>query len=323
LPKPGREFAEVEQAFDEKHAVDEARRCLRCGPCGECRVCVPSCNRRHIMVRIHDGNGDRPATALVRAPSTVAMGLATASAKSGWLLPSIEARNLSEIDTSACDDAEALAVRAQIVDERCRACGLCVEVCPFHAVSLVEVEGDHSRAYIEPALCRGCNLCTAVCPTRAALPSALSPEWWGDRVEDVFRPTAAEAPPTQPYVVLACQRRAGALERALDLHGFHVEVIRFRCVGQIDAGMLLELHRQGARGVLVAGCETQRCRFGEGARLAEEQVERARSLLRILGRNDTCFVADWSKDRAGDPLDIPLERFLAGGSLQAAPSARS
>jgi len=110
--------------------------------------------------------------------------------------------------------------------------------------------------------------------------------------------------------VLACQRRAGALERGFEQAGIHVEVIRFRCVGQVDAGMLLELHRQGARGILVAGCRTRRCRFGSGAELAVEQIERARALLGLFGVGKDCIVADWSQNRAEDPLDPPLRRLV-------------
>ncbi len=114
-------------------------------------------------------------------------------------------------------------------------------------------------------------------------------------------------------MVLACPRRAGAGESALLRHGAHGEVIRFRCVGQVDAGMLLDLRHLGARAVLVAGCATERCRFGSGAALAAEQVERAKALIGLLG-NDSEFVwSDWSKDRAGDPLDAPVLHMLADG----------
>jgi len=150
-----------------------------------------------------------------------------------------------------------------------------------------------------------------VCLTKAAVASALSPQWWGSRLEDAFHVAAQSTPPAEPYVVLACQRRAGGLESAVDRPGRHVEVIRFRCVGQVDAGMLLELYRQGARGILVAGCETDRCRFGEGARLAMEQVERARTLLRLLGEDAQRIRCDWSAGRARDPLTVPVQALVA------------
>ena len=110
--------------------------------------------------------------------------------------------------------------------------------------------------------------------------------------------------------MLACQRRAGALESALLRHGAHIEVIRFRCVGQIDAGMLLDLQRLGARGVLVAGCSSDRCRFDVGAQLAAVQTERARALIELLGGDSARLRSDWSVSRGADPLDEPIMQML-------------
>jgi coenzyme F420-reducing hydrogenase delta subunit/ferredoxin len=321
LPEPGREFAEVEQAFDPEDAVAEARRCLRCGPCGDCHICAPTCQRRHIMVRLRSTNGasgagTREPTALVRTPGHVARALDVDRPTSAWLLPGITPETLPEIDTSKAAAVELRPVRAHILEERCRGCGRCIEVCHFGAPKLSDRPGPDLKAHIEATLCRGCNLCTAVCPTKATVPSALSPEWWGSRLEDIFSfSTAAgrDEPSTQPVVVLACQRRAGAMEAAMDRHGVHVEVIRFRCVGQVDAGMLVELYRQGARGILVAGCLADRCRFEGGAEMAMEQVNRARAILSLLGGDPGRIACDWSGGRAKDPLDVPVKRLVENG----------
>jgi heterodisulfide reductase subunit A len=51
---------------------------------------------------------------------------------------------------------------AEVLAERCVACGMCVEVCPAGAAALEEVRGRR-RAEINPALCKGCGLCVAAC----------------------------------------------------------------------------------------------------------------------------------------------------------------
>ena len=89
----------------------------------------------------------------------------------------------------------------------------------------------------------------------------------------------------------------------------HAEVIRFRCVGQVDAGMLLELVRQPFQRVLVAGCVQRRCRFTSGAERAGIQLDRARGILGALGLDDARLAADWSPDRAGDRLEPALARL--------------
>jgi ferredoxin/coenzyme F420-reducing hydrogenase delta subunit len=276
------------------------------------------------MVRVPGGNGaPGGSTALVRAPGNVTMALSVARPTTGWLLPDIKPGRLPEIDTSTGRPVELLPARVQIDTVRCRGCGRCVEICPFGAADFFDTDEPNPRVRIEPALCRGCNLCTAVCPAKAAMGSALSPVWWGSRVEDAFDETTARRLPGPPYVVLACQRRAGALEASLDQQGVHAEVIRFRCVGQVDAGMLLELYRLGARGILMAGCATDRCRFGSGAQLAMEQVERARSMLRLLGADAERIACDWAGNRAQDPLDEPLKRLIAQKRPAAGATRRS
>jgi NADPH-dependent glutamate synthase beta subunit-like oxidoreductase/coenzyme F420-reducing hydrogenase delta subunit/Pyruvate/2-oxoacid:ferredoxin oxidoreductase delta subunit len=313
-PKPGREFAEVEQAFTADEAVAEARRCLRCGPCGECQICAPTCHRRHMMVRVpNEDEGAGAPTALVRGPASVTMALNVGRPTPGVLLRKSRPGTLRDIDASQGVPVELLPVRVSIREELCRGCGCCVEVCPFGAISLSDAgNGGVAKARIEPALCRGCNLCAAVCQSKATLASALSPEWRGSRLEHVFVAAASRTPPVKPYVVLACQRRAGSLEAALDDAESHVEIIRLRCVGQVDTGMLLELYRLGARGILVAGCQTERCRFGSGAKLAMEKVEQARSVVDLLGGDTSRIACDWSSGRAFDPLDTPVKRLISG-----------
>lgn len=304
-PGRGREFSEVEGPLAELEAVSEARRCLRCGPCGECRICAPSCRRRHVMIR-----SDSPevlgasTTVLLRAPSGVALNLETEAPTPARLLPESRPRLLSEIGPHEGAQVELLPVRAHIDGALCRACGLCAEVCPFGAIEPGDARAVGDGARIEPALCRGCNLCVGVCPTGAAQPTALSAVWWGTRLDDAFRVS-------DPFVVLACQRRAGAMETSTMLNGAHIEVIRFRCVGQVDAGMLLDLKRLGARGVLVAGCSSERCRFDTGAQLAAEQTDRARSMIELLGGDAQCLKSDWSNGRASDRLEVPMVDLVA------------
>jgi heterodisulfide reductase subunit A len=49
----------------------------------------------------------------------------------------------------------------------CRACGQCVEICEFHAPTIVEVAPGVRAAQINQALCKGCGTCASWCPTGA------------------------------------------------------------------------------------------------------------------------------------------------------------
>ena len=49
-----RDFTEVELGFDEKMAVEEAKRCLNCGVCSECQECAKVCDVKAINYEMED-----------------------------------------------------------------------------------------------------------------------------------------------------------------------------------------------------------------------------------------------------------------------------
>jgi len=49
--------------------------------------------------------------------------------------------------------------------ERCAACGLCEENCPFGAIA---VDANEGAAVVNTVLCKGCGVCTASCRMNAA-----------------------------------------------------------------------------------------------------------------------------------------------------------
>lgn len=57
-------------------------------------------------------------------------------------------------------------IKAHVVEERCDGCALCLDVCPYNAISLVEVAGGDGKRMVkvEAAKCKGCGCCQATCP---------------------------------------------------------------------------------------------------------------------------------------------------------------
>jgi len=52
---------------------------------------------------------------------------------------------------------------AQCVEEKCAGCGMCVNLCPYQALSLVEKDGKTVMQVTE-AKCKGCGTCGGFCP---------------------------------------------------------------------------------------------------------------------------------------------------------------
>jgi 2-oxoglutarate ferredoxin oxidoreductase subunit delta len=58
-----------------------------------------------------------------------------------------------------------------IAVDRCKGCGLCVDVCPKHVLTLepsfVNEHGYHPVRLTDPAACTSCALCARICPDTA------------------------------------------------------------------------------------------------------------------------------------------------------------
>jgi len=51
-----------------------------------------------------------------------------------------------------------------IIDlDRCSQCGLCFNICPYHAIKM-----ESNRVEVDTILCRGCGMCASICPSSAA-----------------------------------------------------------------------------------------------------------------------------------------------------------
>ena len=61
------------------------------------------------------------------------------------------------------------AIKATVDKENCDGCALCIDVCPYNAISLVTNGGEGSSeklVAINKAQCKGCGLCQGTCPKR-------------------------------------------------------------------------------------------------------------------------------------------------------------
>jgi len=66
-------------------------------------------------------------------------------------------------------------LKAKINAKKCTACGVCLPLCRFNALS----EDKGGKAVVEPLFCEGCGLCYHICPEKAvAMETQVSGEWY-------------------------------------------------------------------------------------------------------------------------------------------------
>ena len=88
---------------------------------------------------------------------------------------------------------ESSAVISKVDTELCVGCGACEKVCPYGAISLIEVllekQGISYKARksgVNPALCKGCGACAMSCPTGALDQQHFRNDQLLAQVKDVF-----------------------------------------------------------------------------------------------------------------------------------------
>ena len=72
----------------------------------------------------------------------------------------------------ARDTVSLSGIRAEVHADKCDGCALCIDVCPYHAITLIEAaDSDQDREpalsiAINQTLCTGCGICQGTCPKR-------------------------------------------------------------------------------------------------------------------------------------------------------------
>ena len=62
-----------------------------------------------------------------------------------------------------------MAGKIKIDPERCKGCGLCIEVCPQGSITITSQTNKMGYFFAEPcgAGCTGCGICALICPDAA------------------------------------------------------------------------------------------------------------------------------------------------------------
>jgi len=73
----------------------------------------------------------------------------------------------------------------------------------------------------------------------------------------------------------------------------NIRIIRVMCTGRIDPMFVLEAFRNGADGVLVAGCHPRGCYYGSGNEKAEYRMNFIKRILPQLGVPSRRLRLEW------------------------------
>ena len=89
----------------------------------------------------------------------------------------------------------------------------------------------------------------------------------------------------------------------------NIRVIRTMCSGRVSPMFVLRAFQLGADGVLVSGCHIGDCHYISGNEQCEENIEKTRKLLHILGIPDERLELHWISSAEGSKFAETITAF--------------
>ncbi len=88
-----------------------------------------------------------------------------------------------------------------------------------------------------------------------------------------------------------------------------IRIVRVMCSGRIDPAFVLEAFKNGADGVLIAGCHPGDCHYLSGNFKAQRRILLLRKLLENLGLEPERLRLDWVSASEGDRFAVIVENM--------------
>ncbi len=186
--------------------------------------------------------------------------------------------------TATCEARRCLtcAAGAQRIDELCVNCLSCVRICPYD----VPVINEEGTVTIRNEQCQACGLCLGVCPVYAIKFRSSYVDEAAEAIEPAVKKLLAERNGEPAILAITCAYGAFALPDFLEKEHKNTAVVRYPCVGKVDALHLLNAVEMGVDGVVVVGCSQSdkfNCQYKEISQWAEKRAVHAGDLLAMIG----------------------------------------
>jgi heterodisulfide reductase subunit A len=164
----------------------------------------------------------------------------------------------------------------RIDEAACGRCGLCIAACPFEAISA----DDEGIARIDESSCSACGLCMTVCGSRAITAPNNGRSEISQQISGILQGVEKSSP---LLLAIGCDECGYTV---LDNVGFRKRIYPANvipmfvpCLASLTTDHLIEALNLGADGLIVIGCEEERCHFWDGAQTAKARVEMLTSIL--------------------------------------------
>lgn len=181
-------------------------------------------------------------------------------------------------------------ITSEIIEEKCKCCGKCAEVCPYNAIT-VDVK-KKIPASVNAAACAGCGTCAAECPFDAIIMNHFTDEQITNQVNELLAEN-----PADKILAFACNwcSYAGADYAGVSRLQYppNARLIRVMCSGRVDEKFIWEGFLKGAPVILVSGCHIGDCHYIDANHWTVKRVEKIHKKMEKLGIRKERLRLEW------------------------------
>ncbi|HJV63729.1 MAG TPA: cytochrome b N-terminal domain-containing protein, partial [Albitalea sp.] len=167
---------------------------------------------------------------------------------------------------------------ARVDPDHCNGCRRCFDDCPYAAITMVPHPNGRrgvQLAQVRDELCASCGICVGACPSSTPFRSGEAlrtgidmPQWPIDALRSRLVQGLSAMRGARRFVVFGCDRGA----RVEAIHAPDVLAMSLACTGMLAPSFVEYALRGGADGVLVAGCREGGCEFRFGQRWSADRL---------------------------------------------------
>jgi heterodisulfide reductase subunit A len=201
------------------------------------------------------------------------------------------------------DEFSVDAITAVVEEDLCKLCGICVNVCPFSAITWQKGE----PAKVVTAACTGCGTCSAECTF-----NAIAMRHFSDQAIYAQMDAMLEENPEETIVTFACNwcSYAGADTAGVGRMAYppNANIIRTMCSGRVNAEFVWYAFRKGAPVVLVSGCHYVDCHYIDANRSTTRRLDGLWDRMEKLALDPSRLQLEWCSAAEGNRWQHIMEQ---------------
>lgn len=196
-----------------------------------------------------------------------------------------------------------------IDEDRCSACGMCISVCKSEALSFVENELGERKVDVNKADCKGCGLCISTCPSGVP----YQKEGFGVTTDELETQITNFLNTNDKKIIVFCCNWSIfpglQMSESPTLINTSYGVIVTMCVSRVTPELVLHAFKEGAWGVMVAGCPAGECEH-DGNYKARRRLLLLKNLLTQLNIESERLRMGWFSRGESVKLKQAMDDFV-------------